>query len=67
MANREATLQAQALRDSAAELLQEAALTSDSAQRDALTRKALVQIDEARSLLKPSAPSSNVQPVTRLH
>lgn len=43
--------QAQALRDSAAELLHEAAQSSDLALRDTLTRKALQQIEAARHLL----------------
>ena len=59
-------LQAKTLRDSAAALLQKAAQTTDPALRDALTRKALVQIEEARRLLDTiEAPPS--QPATRLH
>jgi len=51
MTGGEAAWQAQALRDSAAELLHEAAQSSDLALRDALTRKALQQIEAARRLL----------------
>lgn len=50
-----AAFQAQGLRDSAAELLHEAAQTSDLARRDALTRKALQQIESARRLLDGAA------------
>lgn len=51
MTDGNAALQAQALRDSAAALLHEAAQSSDLALRDALTSKALQQIDTARRLL----------------
>lgn len=67
MTGNEAAFQAQELRDSAAALLQEAALASDPVQRDALTRKALAQIEAARYLLGPGAPSLPCQPSTRLH
>jgi hypothetical protein len=54
-----AALQAQALRDSAADLLHEAAQTSDLALRDALTREALGLIETARHLLdEADAPPS---------
>jgi hypothetical protein len=46
-----AAWQAQALRDSAAALLHEAAQSSDLVLCDALTRKALQQIEAARRLL----------------
>ncbi len=49
-------LQAQALRDSAAALLHEAAQSGDLALRDALTRKALQQIEAARRLLDGAEP-----------
>ncbi len=51
MTGGEAALRAQALRDSAAELLHEAAQSSDLTLRDNLTRKALQQIEAARHLL----------------
>jgi len=51
MTDGNAAWQAQALRDNAAELLHEAAQSSDLALRDALTRKALQQIEAARRLL----------------
>ncbi len=51
MTDGNAALQAQALRDSAAALLHEAAQSSDLALRDALTSKALQQIETARRLL----------------
>lgn len=51
MTDGNAASQAQGLRDSAAALLHEAAQSSDLAQRDALTRKALQQIEAARRLL----------------
>jgi len=54
MTRKGANAQAQALRDSAIILLQEAAQSSDSAARDTLTRKALAQIGEARRLLNES-------------
>ncbi len=53
----ETALQAQALRDSAAELLHEAAQSGDLALRDALTRKALQQIEAARRLLDGAGTS----------
>jgi len=67
MTGNEAASQAQGLRDSAAALLQEAALTSDPVQRDALTLQALAQINAARHLLDPAAPLLPHQPSTRLH
>ncbi len=51
MTGGEAALQARALRDSAAELLHEAAQSGDPALCDALTRKALQQIEAARRLI----------------
>ena len=66
MTGNDAALQAKALRDSAAALLQKAAQTTDPALRDALTHQALAQIEEARRLLDtPEALPS--QPATRLH
>ena len=60
MTDGNAALQAQALRDSAAALLLEAAQSSDLALRDALTSKALQQIDTARRLLDGAdAPPSH--------
>ena len=59
-------LQAKTWRDSATELLQRAAQTSNPALRDALTRKALVQIEEARRLLD-TVEAPLPQPATRLH
>lgn len=46
-----AALQARTLRDSAADLLHEAAQSCDLTLRDALTHKALQQIEAARRLL----------------
>ena len=61
MTGGEAALQAQALRDSAAELLHEAAQSRDLALRDTLTRQALQQIEAARRLLDGAeAPSSRL-------
>lgn len=61
MTGGEAALQAQALRDSAVELLHEAAQSSDLALRDTLTRKALQQIEAARRLLDGAeAPPSRL-------
>lgn len=62
----DAAAQAQSLRDNAAALLQEAAQSTDLALRDALTRRALAQIEEARRLLD-EARASMSQPATRLH
>ena len=59
MTGSEAALQAQALRDSAAELLHEAAQSSDLALRDGLTRKALQQIEAARRLLDCAEASAS--------
>ena len=67
MTGRETDKQAQALRDSAAALLQEAAASGDLALRDALTRKALIQIAEARRLLDEAEVSVKPRPTTRLH
>lgn len=61
-----AAAQAQALRDRAATLLQEAAQSRDRAVRDDLTRRALVQIEKARRLLEGGEPPSNPQ-VAGLH
>ena len=66
MTGGDAATQAQALRDSAAALLQEAVQSTDLARRDALTRKALARIEQARRLLD-EARGSTPQPVTRLH
>lgn len=66
MTSGEAALQAQALRDSAAALLHEAAQTGDLVLRDALTRQALQQIEAARRLLDETRPILS-QPATRLH
>ena len=63
MTGGDATLQtrAQALRDSAADLLHKAAQSSDFALRDTLTRKALQQIEAARRLLDGTgAPPSRL-------
>ena len=66
MTDGDAATQAQALRDNAAALLQEAAESTDLALRDTLTRKALTQIEEARRLLDAAeAPLS--RPAMRLH
>ena len=62
----DAAAQAQALRDSAAALLQEAAQSSDLELRDALIRRALAQVGEARRLLDTAeAPPS--RPAMRPH
>ena len=50
MSGSDAATRAQELRDGAASLLREASLCPDPARRDALTRTALAQIDEARLL-----------------
>ncbi|MGI4951832.1 MAG: hypothetical protein ACRYGM_08505 [Janthinobacterium lividum] len=63
MTGGDAALQAraQALRDSAADLLHEAAQSSDFTLRDTLTRKALQQIEAARRLLDGAkAPPSRL-------
>ena len=67
MTGKERDKRAQALRGSAAALLQEAAASSDPALRDALTRKALIQIEEARRLLDDVKAPAALQPSTRLH
>ena len=60
MTDGNAAFQAQALRDSAAALLHKAAQSSDLARRDALTSKALQQIEAARRLLDGAdAPPSH--------
>lgn len=66
MTGGEAALRAQALRDSAAELLHEAAQSSDLALRDTLTHKALQQIEAARRLLD-GAGALPSRPAKRLH
>ena len=66
MTGGDAATQAQALRDSAAGLLQEAAQSTDLALRDALTRKALARIEQARRLLDEDRASTS-QPAMRLH
>lgn len=66
MTDGDAATQAQALRDSAAALLQEAAQSTDLALRDDLIRTALAQIGEARRLLNTAeAPPS--RPAMRPH
>lgn len=57
---------ARQLRDGAAALLREAAVCNDAARRDALTRTALVQIDEARRLAGQAGDARPSQP-TRKH
>ena len=67
MTGGDAASQAQALRDNAAALLQQASQSSDLVLRDALTRKALMQIEEARRLLDEAGAASNPPPAMRLH
>ena len=66
MTNRDEA-QAQALRDSAAALLREEAQSGDPARCDALTRRALAQIEQARRLLAGTDAPSSRPPTTRLH
>ena len=67
MTGGDAASQAQALRDSAATLLQQASRSSDLALRDALTRKALVQIEQARRLLDGAAAVVDPPMAAKLH
>ncbi len=66
MTGGDAALRAQALRDSAAALLHRAAQSSDLALRDALTRKALQQIEAARRLIDDADPLLS-RPAKGLH
>jgi len=66
MSGSDAATRAQELRDGAASLLREASLCPDPARRDAMTRMALAQIDEARLLMGHAEDVLALRP-KRLH
>lgn len=66
MTGDDAALQAKALRESAAALLQQASQSTDLSLSDVLTRKALAQIEQARRLLD-TTEAPPFRPARRLH